>query len=113
MPGFLNNHGKGRTRSIQLDHSFSMSTQAVDHKPWGPSHRPRLSVGATSVGNQENQVPVSRYYRSMLVVDAPLLGPHKPLSFDEFSVEMMPGISLFGLLRPKPRQIYATFETTR
>ncbi len=50
------------------------------------------------MADQENQVLSMRHYRSMLVVDAPSLGPHKPMSYDEFYVDAMPGIDLWTYL---------------
>ncbi|KAI2468783.1 Septin-domain-containing protein [Annulohypoxylon bovei var. microspora] len=46
---------------------------------------PVPSVRSSSLLDQENQPPV-RHYRSMLVVDAPSLGPHKPISYEELYI---------------------------
>ncbi|KAI1168844.1 Septin-domain-containing protein [Nemania serpens] len=64
--------------------------QTVSLKHREPIHTPPLSVRIGSMADQENQNPSIRHYRSMLVVDAPSLGPHKPMSYDEFRVEPVP-----------------------
>lgn len=92
MPTFLNGHVKARNRSVQLDGSNPFTTQAVSLKQREPIHTPPLSLRISSMADQENQNPSFRHYRSMLVVDAPSLGPHKPMSYDEFRVEPVPGI---------------------
>jgi septin 7 len=82
MPTFLVNHNKLRNRSIQLD---SVPLQICDQLP----ARGSLSVPVTSafkangtaLPRQENQEPSIRHYRSMLVVDAPTIGPLKPLDY--------------------------------
>lgn len=86
MPAFLNAHYKGRARSVQLDgHSF-MEGFSMSHKDAEtPSSR---ATRSNSVLDQENQPPSVRHYRSMLVVDAPSLGPHKPISYDELYVQL-------------------------
>lgn len=85
MPVFLNNHAKSRTRSVQLD-------KKIDNNPRrfcepcvidGPSPAP--SFRSSSLPAQENQLPI-RHYRSMLVVDAPAIGPLKPITYDELHV---------------------------
>ncbi|KAJ2984780.1 hypothetical protein NUW58_g5879 [Xylaria curta] len=88
MPPFLNGHGKARNRSVQLDDSL-ISNQVDCSKYREPVHIPPLSVRTNRMAYQENQMP-NRHYRSMLVVDAPSLGPHRPISYDEFHVEAMP-----------------------
>lgn len=91
MPAFLNGHVKARNRSVQLDSNpFMAQTVSLKHRE--PIHTPPLSVRIGSMADQENQNPSIRHYRSMLVVDAPSLGPHKPMSYDEFRVEPVPGI---------------------
>ncbi|KAI1757283.1 Septin-domain-containing protein [Xylaria castorea] len=89
MPPFLNSHGKTRNRSVQLDNS-PVSTQVVYSKHREPIHTPPLSVRTNSMPKQENWTPSIHHYRSMLVVDAPSLGPHKPISYDEFHVAAVP-----------------------
>lgn len=111
MQAFLNSHAKARNRSVQLDNN-PVLTQAVSSKHWDSGHSPPASAGTDSMANQENQNPSVRHYRSMLVVDAPSLGPHKPISYDEFLVGAMPGIFSSGIImRPEPGQTETTLNS--
>ncbi|KAI1127723.1 hypothetical protein F5Y10DRAFT_242255 [Nemania abortiva] len=91
MQAFLNGHAKARNRSVQLDNN-PVLTQVISAKHREPIHTPPIPARTDSMANQENQNPSVRQYRSMLVVDAPSLGPHKPISYDEFHVGAIPGI---------------------
>ncbi|KAI1384996.1 Septin-domain-containing protein [Hypoxylon trugodes] len=81
MPAFLNPHGKARARSVQLDNNHFMDNFCLPQRE--SSTPPALAVRPSSLVDQENQPPSVRHFRSMLVVDAPSLGPHKPMSYDE------------------------------
>ncbi|KAI1107582.1 Septin-domain-containing protein [Jackrogersella minutella] len=85
MPAFLNPHSKARARSVQLDSSHFMEQFAVPQRE--STTPPVPSVRSSSLLDQENQPPSVRHYRSMLVVDAPSLGPHKPISYDELYMD--------------------------
>ncbi|KAL7629491.1 Cell division control protein 3 [Parahypoxylon ruwenzoriense] len=84
MPAFLNPHSKTRARSVQLDSNIVMESFASPKR-----ESATLPSPATKFDNplsQENQPPSVRHYRSMLVVDAPSLGPHKPISYEELYI---------------------------
>jgi hypothetical protein len=94
MPAFLNHHAKARARSVQLDKNLDnkigpdapmVSLQEYSSSSLAPA--PRFS----GLISQENQTPSIRHYRSMLVVDAPSLGPLKPMSYDELYVHSTAG----------------------
>ncbi|KAI0394012.1 hypothetical protein F5Y17DRAFT_429593, partial [Xylariaceae sp. FL0594] len=87
MPGFLNGHVKGRNRSVQLD-TMKMSPT---HVRLGSMTGPSIAERTSSLPSQENQVPHVQSYRSMLVVDTPQLAPHKPILFDELSLDNIAG----------------------
>ncbi|KAI1279155.1 Septin-domain-containing protein [Xylaria sp. FL0933] len=89
MPPFLNGHSKTRNSSVQLDTSFA-SSQTIHSKHREPIHTPPLSARTNGMVDQENQVPSMRHFRSMLAVDAPFLGPYKPMSYDELYVDARP-----------------------
>ncbi|KAI0539324.1 Septin-domain-containing protein [Xylaria digitata] len=89
MPAFLNGYTKARSGSVQLDNNLIL-TQATSSKYRDPVHTPPLSARTSGMADQENQVPSMRQFRSMLVVDAPSLGPHKPISYDEFYIDAIP-----------------------
>ncbi|KAI1134514.1 Septin-domain-containing protein [Hypoxylon sp. FL0543] len=83
MPAFLNSHNKPRARSVQLDGNNFMEHFCLPQKD--STTPPAARVRPSSLLDQENH-PLSRQYRSMLVVDAPSLGPHKPISYEELYV---------------------------
>ncbi|KAI3329429.1 Septin-domain-containing protein [Xylariaceae sp. AK1471] len=89
MPAFLNGHGKARNRSVQLDNTLAI-TQAAGSTSRDLVHTPLITVRASSLPDQENQAPSTLHYRSMLVVDTPSLGPHRPICYDEFCVDAVP-----------------------
>lgn len=82
MPAFLNNHAKSRARSVQLD-STVITERITTPKRESAATPPTPADRSSSLPDQENQIPSVRHYRSMLVVDAPSLGPHKPITYDE------------------------------
>lgn len=72
---------------MQLEKKLNEQAFATHHEPrrencTSPGPSPRSS----SLPVQENQPPI-RHYRSMLVVDAPTLGPLKPVTYDELYVQ--------------------------
>ncbi|KAI0483316.1 Septin-domain-containing protein [Xylariaceae sp. FL0804] len=87
MPPFLTHHAKVRARSVQLanDLAKERAAAAVRRESAGTPPIP-LSTQASSLSDKENQTQSVRHYRSMLIVDAPTLGPHQPMSYDEFDV---------------------------
>ncbi|EMR69843.1 putative cell division control protein 3 protein [Eutypa lata UCREL1] len=92
MPNFLNSHAKARARSVQLQ---------LDHGSSAPAARARPSVQAmtspfpglrsSSLLGQENQRPSGCTYASMLNVDAPVLDPLTPLTYDNDWLNSFPG----------------------
>jgi hypothetical protein len=93
MPAFLNSHGKARNRSVQLDSSAAI-TRTVGPASLEHVYSLPITVRTSSWPEQDKQTSCIGHYRSMLVVDTPSLGPHRPVSYDEFCVNTIPGISL-------------------
>ncbi|KAI1503039.1 hypothetical protein F5X99DRAFT_376577 [Biscogniauxia marginata] len=93
MPPFLNSHAKARARSVQLDSNAIMEKASVTRRD-SANIPPVSSTRSSSLPEPENQPPSIRNYRSMLVVDAPTLGPLKPMSYDELYADPAPGICL-------------------
>ncbi|KAI0164667.1 Septin-domain-containing protein [Xylariaceae sp. FL1272] len=77
MPPFLYGHGKTRNRSLQLENKLVL-TQINRHS----AQTPPGSVQSSTFSDKENDDPAIRHYKSMLLVDAPTLGPYKRLSYD-------------------------------
>ncbi|KAK8033455.1 cell division control CDC3 [Apiospora marii] len=82
MSAFFVNHGKVRARSVQLDKTTTQEAimaQAIKAREFGGTPGP--SGRSSSFTNKENQdpAPSMRHIRSMLHVDAPTLGPLKPV----------------------------------
>ncbi|KAI0854311.1 Septin-domain-containing protein [Daldinia vernicosa] len=80
MPAFLSPHNKARARSVQLDSAHIMENLCLPQRESATS--PTQAMRSSTRLDQENQPP-ARHYRSLLVVDAPSLGPLKPMSYDE------------------------------
>ncbi|KAK8080743.1 hypothetical protein PG997_008561 [Apiospora hydei] len=82
MSAFFVNHGKVRARSVQLDKSITeeaLAAQAVQAREQSGTP-PAPSARSSSYPHKENQAPAPvRHIRSMLHVDAPTLGPLKPV----------------------------------
>lgn len=83
MPAFLNPHNKARARSVQLDSSHFKENMCLPHRDSATPPTPGARSSSILLGQENHQAPSVRHYRSMLVVDAPSLGPHKPISYDE------------------------------
>ncbi|KAK7956021.1 septin [Apiospora aurea] len=82
MSAFFVNHGKGRARSVQLDKSITeeaLAAQAAQAREQSGTP-PIPAARSSSYPHKENQAPAPvRHIRSMLHVDAPTLGPLKPV----------------------------------
>ncbi|KAI0132206.1 septin [Xylariales sp. AK1849] len=110
MPTFLVNHAKARARSVQLDKYVAIEAAAAEaaKKRESAQTPPVPSVRHSSLPSaKENQDPSIRHYRSMLVVDAPTLGPLRPMDYKEFydAHQSFPQgtHSSWRLVRPAPR----------
>ncbi|KAI2629889.1 Septin-domain-containing protein [Hypoxylon sp. NC1633] len=82
MPAFLNPHNK-RARSVHLDSKHFMENFMPLRDTNATTSATMSNSDQETQENQENLPPSVRHYRSMLVVDAPSLGPHKPISYEE------------------------------
>jgi hypothetical protein len=107
MPSFLVHHPKTRARSVQFDKSIMIDTTEMAQKRESAGTPPVPSVRHSSLAlGQENRDQSIRHYRSMLVVDAPILGPLKPLDYTELYPEdsTTPGtFNFWRLLQFAPR----------
>lgn len=98
MPAFLNAHSKARARSVHLDSNSFMENLCLPQRD--SATPPAPATRTSSQLDRENQHLSVRHYRSMLVVDAPSLGPHQPISYEElYFHQPLAGISPAVLLQ--------------
>ncbi|KAI5926655.1 Septin-domain-containing protein [Camillea tinctor] len=99
MPPFLNNHAKARACSVQLDSCAATEKPPLPRRD-SATLPPVSSTRSTSLPKPENHPPPVRHYRTMLVIDAPSLGPLNPMSYDELYVDPVPAAN--GTTTPLP-----------
>lgn len=95
MAAFPFHHGKARARSVQLDKAAAaeaLVAKAAKARAESAPTPPAPSARSSSLPYKENQAPAGsvRHYRSMLHVDAPSLGPLKPMDYAELYAHHAP-----------------------
>lgn len=94
MAAFPFHHGKPRVRSVQLNKAAAaeaIAAEAAKARESAPTP-PAPSARSSSLPYKENLAPLAsvRHYRSMLHVDAPSLGPLKPMDYAELYAHHAP-----------------------
>lgn len=94
MAAFPLHYRKARVRSVQLDKTAAAEAMAYEAAKARESAPTPSALFARSNGlpYKENQAPPGsvRHYRSMLHVDAPSLGPLKPMDYAELYAHHAP-----------------------